>query len=75
MQTPTWREFLIYWAKFGFLSFGGPTAQIGMLHRDLVEQRRWLDEDEFSQALAFVSLLPGPEAHQLQPTSAGNTSA
>jgi len=65
VTTPTWREFLRYWAKFGVLSFGGPTAQIGMLHRDLVEQRRWLDEDEFSQALAFVSLLPGPEAHQL----------
>ena len=65
MHTPTWREFLAYWLKFGFLSFGGPTAQIGMIHRDLVEQRKWLDEDEFSQALAFVSLLPGPEAHQL----------
>jgi chromate transporter len=36
-----------------------------MLHRDLVENKRWLDEDEFSQALSFVSILPGPEAHQL----------
>lgn len=65
MRAPTWRQFLSYWIKFGFLSFGGPTAQIGILHRDLVDQRRWLDEDEFSQALAFVSQLPGPEAHQL----------
>ena len=51
--------------KFGFLSFGGPVAQIGMLHRDLVEKKSWLDEEEFSRALAFVSILPGPEAHQL----------
>lgn len=65
MHAPTWREFLIYWLRFGFLSFGGPVAQIGMLQRDLVEQRRWLDDQEFTQALAFVSLLPGPEAHQL----------
>ena len=51
--------------KFGFLSFGGPVAQIGMLHRDLVEEKQWLDDEEFSRALAFVSILPGPEAHQL----------
>lgn len=51
--------------KFGFLSFGGPVAQIGMLHRDLVEKKQWLDDEEFSRALAFVSILPGPEAHQL----------
>lgn len=51
--------------KFGFLSFGGPVAQIGMLHRDLVEKKQWLSDEEFSRALAFVSILPGPEAHQL----------
>jgi chromate transporter len=65
VHKPSWREFLIYWMKFGFLSFGGPVAQIGMLHRDLVEKKQWLDDEEFSRALAFVSILPGPEAHQL----------
>jgi chromate transporter len=62
---PNWNEFIVYWMKFGFLSFGGPVAQIGTLHRDLVEKNRWLDDEEFSRALAFVSILPGPEAHQL----------
>jgi len=65
MKTPSFREFLVYWLKFGFLSFGGPAAQISMLHRNLVEERNWVSDQEFSDALAFVSLLPGPEAHQL----------
>lgn len=65
MKTPSSREFLLYWLKFGFLSFGGPAAQISMLHRDLVEERKWIGDQEFSDALGFVSLLPGPEAHQL----------
>jgi chromate transporter len=53
------------WAKIGFLSFGGAAAQIAMLHRLVVEERRWLDEQRFLHALNFCMLLPGPEAQQL----------
>ena len=51
--------------RIGCLSFGGPAAQIGLMHRELVEQRAWLTEDEFLRALSFCMLLPGPEAMQL----------
>jgi chromate transporter len=53
------------WAGIGLRSFGGPTAQIALMHRVLVEERRWLDEREFLDALGFCMLLPGPEAMQL----------
>jgi chromate transporter len=53
------------WAKIGFLSFGGAAAQIAMLHRLVVDERRWLDEQRFLHALNFCMLLPGPEAQQL----------
>jgi len=51
--------------KIGLLSFGGPAAQIALMHRVLVEERRWLDERRFLSALSFCMLLPGPEAMQL----------
>jgi chromate transporter len=53
------------WWRVGWLSFGGPTAQIALMHRLLVDERRWLDEREFLDALGFCMLLPGPEAMQL----------
>lgn len=53
------------WAKIGILSFGGPAAQIALMHREIVTQRRWLSEQQFSNALSFCMLLPGPEAMQL----------
>ena len=53
------------WAGIGLRSFGGPTAQIALMHRVLVEERRWLSEREFLDALGFCMLLPGPEAMQL----------
>ncbi|HEY8566004.1 MAG TPA: chromate efflux transporter [Beijerinckiaceae bacterium] len=53
------------WAKVGILSFGGAAGQIAMLHRFVVEERRWMDERAFLAALNFVTLLPGPEAQQL----------
>jgi chromate transporter len=53
------------WAGIGFRSFGGPTAQIALLHRVLVAERGWLSEREFLDALGFCMLLPGPEAMQL----------
>ena len=54
-----------YWFKLGFISFGGPTGQIAMMHKDLVENKKWIAEDHFLQALNFCMLLPGPEAQQL----------
>lgn len=51
--------------RIGLLSFGGPAAQISLLHREVVERRPWLSEAEFLRALAFCMLLPGPEAMQL----------
>jgi chromate transporter len=54
-----------YWLKLGFISFGGPTGQIAMMHRDLVERKKWIDDTHFLRALNFCMLLPGPEAQQL----------
>ncbi|MFD1883122.1 chromate efflux transporter [Paracoccus pacificus] len=51
--------------RIGLLSFGGPAAQIALIHRELVEERRWLDEPAFLRALSFCMFLPGPEATQL----------
>jgi len=53
------------WAGIGLQSFGGPAAQIALMHRVLVEERRWVDERLFLRALGFCMLLPGPEATQL----------
>ncbi|MGG7645512.1 chromate efflux transporter [Rhodovulum sp. YNF3179] len=53
------------WARIGVLSFGGPAGQIALMHREVVEERGWLGEDEFLNALSFSMLLPGPEAMQL----------
>ncbi len=52
-------------ARIGCLSFGGPAGQIALMHGEIVEQRGWLDEDQFLHALNFCHLLPGPEAQQL----------
>ena len=53
------------WAKIGLLSFGGPAGQIALMHKELVEERRWISESRFLHALNFCMLLPGPEAQQL----------
>jgi chromate transporter len=53
------------WAKIGLLSFGGPAGQIALMHKELVEERRWIDEERFLHALNYCTLLPGPEAQQL----------
>jgi len=62
---PTFRVALAYWARLGWINFGGPAGQIALLHRDLVERRRWISEERFLHALNFCMLLPGPEAQQL----------
>lgn len=59
------RDALKFWCKLGFISFGGPAGQIAIMHREMVERRRWFDEEEFLHALSFCMLLPGPEAQQL----------
>src|SRR6202158_3803818 len=62
---PTFAEACRFWLKFGFVSFGGPTAQIALLHGELVEKKKWISESRFLHALNFCMLLPGPEAQQL----------
>jgi chromate transporter len=59
-----WRAFA-YWLRLGFISFGGPAGQIAIMHRNLVEERRWISEKRFLHALNYCMLLPGPEAQQL----------
>jgi chromate transporter len=61
----SFREALAVWAKIGVLSFGGPAAQIALMHRELVERRNWVDQERFLHALNYCMLLPGPEAQQL----------
>ncbi len=62
---PTLAQSLPVWLNIGLLGFGGPAGQIALLHKEVVEQRDWIDEDTFARALSFCMLLPGPEAQQL----------
>ena len=62
---PSFPEALRFWIKLGWISFGGPAGQIAIMHKELVERRRWMSEDHFLHALNFCMLLPGPEAQQL----------
>ena len=62
---PTFQEALRVWTRIGLLSFGGPAGQIALMHRELVEERKWIDEGRYLNALNFCMLLPGPEAMQL----------
>ncbi len=65
MSAPSLREATREWARIGVLSFGGPAAQIALMHRIVVDERGWLTERQFLNALSFCMLLPGPEAMQL----------
>ena len=62
---PSFGEALRVWFKIGCLSFGGPAGQIALMHRILVDEKKWIDEPRFLHALNFCMLLPGPEAQQL----------
>ncbi len=62
---PGFAEAVRFWLKLGFISFGGPTGQIAIMHSELVEKRRWISEGRFLHALNYCMLLPGPEAQQL----------
>lgn len=59
------REALSAWAKIGLINFGGPAGQIALMHKILVEEKRWISESRFLHALNYCMLLPGPEAQQL----------
>ncbi|MCI0747053.1 MAG: chromate efflux transporter [Verrucomicrobia subdivision 3 bacterium] len=62
---PSFAEAFRFWLKLGFISFGGPAGQIAIMHNELVERRRWIDDNRFLHALNYCMLLPGPEATQL----------
>ncbi|MBM2810998.1 MAG: chromate transporter [Chloroflexi bacterium] len=62
---PSLREAFAYWVRLGFINFGGPAGQIALMHRELVDQRRWVSEALFLRALNFAAMLPGPEAQQM----------
>src|SRR5450755_3979305 len=62
---PSFGEAFKVWLKIGCINFGGPAGQIAMMHRILVDEKKWIDEARFLHALNFSMLLPGPEATQL----------
>jgi chromate transporter len=64
-QTPSFGELVRVSARIGCLSFGGPVGQIALMHREIVEQRQWVSEEQYLHALNLCHLLPGPEAQQL----------
>jgi chromate transporter len=63
--SPSFREAVATWGKIGLINFGGPAGQIALMHRILVDEKRWIDEARFLHALNYCMLLPGPEAQQL----------
>lgn len=65
MVHPSFGEFFSVFGRIGLVSFGGPAGQIALMHRELVDDRQWIGEDQFLRALNFCHLLPGPEAQQL----------
>ncbi|MFY0595764.1 MAG: chromate efflux transporter [Cognatishimia sp.] len=65
MMSPTFQDLWRVFGRIGLLSFGGPAAQIALMHKELVDDRPWLTEKQFLGALSFCMLLPGPEAMQL----------
>src|SRR5436309_15925794 len=64
-QTSTVGEFFKVWLKIGCINFGGPAGQIAMMHRIVVDEKKWIEESRFLHALNFCMLLPGPEAQKL----------
>jgi chromate transporter len=59
-----WEAFW-FWVRLGFINFGGPAGQIAIMHRELVEKKRWVSEGQYLRTLNFCMLLPGPEAQQV----------
>lgn len=65
LQYPSFTKAFWYWLKLGCISFGGPAGQIAIMHHDLVDQKRWISDQRFLNALNYCMILPGPEAQQL----------
>lgn len=65
MSEVSFRDALAVWLRIGLLSFGGPAGQIALMHRIIVDEKKWLDEPRLLHALNYCMLLPGPEAQQL----------
>jgi len=65
LQRPSFREALRFWFKLGWISFGGTAAHLAIMHDELVEKKRWINNGTFLHALSHCMLLPGPEAQQL----------
>src|SRR4026207_1889756 len=61
----TLRQLVLYFLKLGYAGFGGPVALVGYMHRDLVEKRKWISEEDYREGLALSQLAPGPLAAQL----------
>src|SRR5215217_3469516 len=66
-EKPTYslRQLVMYFLKLGYAGFGGPVALVGYMHRDLVEDRKWISEADYKEGLALAQLAPGPLAAQL----------
>src|SRR3974390_526007 len=62
---PSFGEIFMVWLKIGCINFGGPAGQIALMHRIIVDEKKWVDEARFLHALNFCMLLPGPEAQKL----------
>lgn len=65
MRTYSLKDLVLYFLKLGATGFGGPVALVGYIHRDLVEARKWISEDDYKEGLALAQLAPGPLAAQL----------
>src|ERR1051325_2575045 len=61
----TLQQLVLYFLKLGYSGFGGPVALVGYMHRDLVEKRKWITEEEYKEGLTLAQLAPGPMAAQL----------
>src|SRR6201982_1551845 len=61
----TLRQLVLYFLKLGYAGFGGPVALVGYMHRDLVEKRKWITEEDYKEGLTLAQLAPGPLAAQL----------
>jgi chromate transporter len=65
METYSLKQMALYFLKLGYSGFGGPVALVNYMHRDLVEDRKWITEDQYKEGLALAQLAPGPMAAQL----------
>src|SRR4026208_2009469 len=67
MNSPSYtlRQLTLYFLKLGTIGFGGPVALVGYMHRDLVENRKWIQEEDYKEGIALAQLAPGPLAAQL----------